>query len=111
MPLRAGCNDGSCGECWRCYETMREEFNRAADERDALRKEIDGDHYSSDPAQGGLKFQLALSRKLCKKALKIAAILAGFYLQNKTSLDVPDSVDEALREEIEGLKGYGVKID
>lgn len=32
---KASCNDGSCGRCGGCYEVMREEFNRAADERDA----------------------------------------------------------------------------
>lgn len=37
---KAFCGDGSCGHCGGCYEVMREEFNRAADERDQLKKDL-----------------------------------------------------------------------
>lgn len=37
LEAKRNCSDGSCGKCGGCYEVMREEFNRAADERDNLK--------------------------------------------------------------------------
>lgn len=40
LEAKRNCPDGSCGRCGGCYEVMREEFNRAADERDKLQARV-----------------------------------------------------------------------
>jgi hypothetical protein len=114
---------------------MREEFNNAADERDALKKEvaalkkeIEGEPYSSDPAKCGLRWRAEYFQKMWRWARDLAAQCDGSQYHGtdcSTGLSTPYhhavakewlpdcdcGANIILGEEFYKLSGYGVKLD